>query len=409
MKEELFVLSSLFFLVLGIIFVFPKKTRIFGKIMLSIGLFIFLAIVGLFGAVVISLMAKEVYGYFVLAGTFLLYLLIFCSIFGFIKKKAVWIPYVCILCALILGFMGMALYDSYESSVPVMTDRGDLLYEYSPENVDSKVALLSGESELKLESELPVMDGATALYPIYSAFANAVYPKGEYESVCCSGTTDAYESIVDGGCDIIFAAAPSEKQLEYAKSKGIELELKPIGYEGFVFFVNSKNPIDGLTVEQIKDIYSGRVTNWNELGAYNLGKIKAFQRDEGSGSQSALLRLMNGDTLMKAPQNVVDSMGGIIVETADYKNYKNAIGFSFRFYSTEMVQNDQIKLLELNGVYPSGENIENGSYPLTSNFYMVTRKGDVSENTQMLMNWILSEQGMELIEKTGYTPVKKSN
>lgn len=98
-------------------------------------------------------------------------------------------------------------------------------------------------------------------------------------------------------------------------------------------------------------------------------------------------------------------MGGIINTVADYKNFKNAIGFSFRFYCTEMVNNNQIKLLGVNGVKPTEENVENGSYPISNSFFAVTRK-DKTENTARFLEWMQGEQGRELVEKTGYTPPK---
>ena len=115
---------------------------------------------------------------------------------------------------------------------------------------------------------------------------------------------------------------------------------------------------------------------------------------------------MDGKALMEAPkEGVVDMMAGIIEKTADYKNYKNAIGFSFRFYSAEMIKNRQIRLLRVDGTAPSAENIENGSYPLASEFYAVTRS-DASENTKKLVEWIQGNQGQDIIEGTGYTPLK---
>ena len=116
---------------------------------------------------------------------------------------------------------------------------------------------------------------------------------------------------------------------------------------------------------------------------------------------------MTGKALMEAPkEDVVSGMGGIITRTADYRNYKNAIGYSFRFYSTEMVKNDMIKLLCINGVAPTLENIENGTYPIGGDFYAVTRS-DADENTLKLLEWVLSSQGQELVEKTGYTPINR--
>ena len=115
---------------------------------------------------------------------------------------------------------------------------------------------------------------------------------------------------------------------------------------------------------------------------------------------------MAGKELIEPERNeLIDGMGGIIRRVADYKNYKNAIGYSFRFYSTEMVKNNQIKLLSINGVAPTLENIENGTYPIASYFYAVTRS-DASENTKLLLEWILSAEGQSIIEKVGYTPVK---
>ncbi|KIL43931.1 membrane protein [Jeotgalibacillus soli] len=69
-------------------------------------------------------------------------------------------------------------------------------------------------------------------------------------------TDEAYRNLLKGTADIIFTAGPSERRLEQAIHQGIELELTPIGREDFVFFVNSKNPVKGLTIEQIQGIYS---------------------------------------------------------------------------------------------------------------------------------------------------------
>ena len=208
-----------------------------------------------------------------------------------------------------------------------------------------------------------------------------------------------------GEADIIFAAAPSQ-QLEFAREKGVELVLTPIGREAFVFFVNSRNPLADITVEQIRGIYSGAIKSWVELGVDGLGDIRAFQRDEGSGSQSTLVRLM-GDTPLAEPprEDRIDGMGGMITTTADYKNYKNALGFSFRYYSTEMVKNDDIKHLSINGVAPTAENIENRTYPLASEFYAVTRR-DADEDTKKLLAWLQSEQAQKLVELSGYTKMK---
>ena len=111
--------------------------------------------------------------------------------------------------------------------------------------------------------------------------------------------------------------------------------------------------------------------------------------------------------LMKPPsEDIVTGMGGIINEVSQYRNYKNAIGFTFRYYSTEMVGNDQIKLLEIDGVAPTKENIRADTYPITSELYIVTA-GTENPNVKPLIEWVLSEQGQALVEKVGYVPLKE--
>jgi phosphate transport system substrate-binding protein len=235
---------------------------------------------------------------------------------------------------------------------------------------------------------------------------NDMTPYDVRRIVSCSTTTNAYRSIVDGRSDIIFVAGPSEEQEAYAKEHGVELIYTPIGREAFVFFVHPDNPISGLTIEDLRSIYSGETTRWDQLGVKNLGKILAYQRDEGSGSQTALERFVMKDTpLMPATVDTgIDGMGGIVESVSAYKNHRNAIGFSFRFYCTALMKDFDVKLLSINGIAPTVENIENGTYPLASSFYAVTRS-DADAETLALVEWICGPQGQKLIEETGYTPI----
>jgi len=114
---------------------------------------------------------------------------------------------------------------------------------------------------------------------------------------------------------------------------------------------------------------------------------------------------MAGEPLITPHQeDVVNGMGGIIAETAQYRNHKNALGFSFLFFVTGMVCNGNIRLLSIDGMAPTRENIANGTYPLTAVFYAVTTNSD-NPNVERFIEWILSPQGQSLVEKTGYTPL----
>ncbi|MBH5317697.1 substrate-binding domain-containing protein [Paenibacillus sp. GSMTC-2017] len=329
---------------------------------------------------------------------------------GWLKQKYFFKGAGTLLLILIVFIAGYEIKKSYHDRFTKIVETEVKLYDYEPFTQGSMAVKLKGTSTFKINEDLPILDGATALYPLYSAFVQAVYPEKEYSSydnkseVLVSKTIQAYENLLTGKADLIFAAAPSEYQLARAKSMGIEFKLTPIGSEAFVFFVSSKNAVKGVTKEQIQNIYAGEITNWSQLGGKD-ANIRAFQRPEGSGSQSALQRLMKDKMLMTPPiENVAGGMGGIIEQTADYRNYPNAIGYSFLYYSTQMVKNGDIRLLEIDGVEPNRENIANASYPLSSPFYAVTAGTD-NPNVEPFIEWIISEQGQELVEKTGYTPI----
>lgn len=375
-------------------------------IMVSLGLFFFASVAYIFSA----LMGGAKFYSPLIIGIFIgVLVLVAQMIFRFMKPKTAKIGFLVFFLA--CG-VSIAIYEgmnAYQNSFGQVSDEADM-FEYQPFEKESNLATLNEPATLKLEEDLPVLDGATALYPIYAAFAQAVYPEKHYphhdSEVMVNTTPDAFMNLIDGRADIIFAAGPSEKQVQDAEQAGKELELTPIGKEAFVFFVSADNPVEELTIEQIQDIYSGKVANWKELGGKD-EKIRAYQRPEGSGSQTALLRLMGDVPLMEAPEeDLVDGMGGIIAETAVYRNYNNAIGFSYRYFSTEMVDNHSIRHLRIEGVYPDVDSIRNGEYPIAADFYAITA-GSVNPNTERLIDWILSEQGQFLIKETGYVSLEE--
>ena len=253
-------------------------------------------------------------------------------------------------------------------------------------------------SNIKIVNNIPQIDGATALYPIFSSYVEALYPKESVKydgkdflkdsKIQKTGTTVAYQKVIDGDTDIIFCAKPSKKQLEYAKSKNIELEFVPIGKEAFVFIGNKNNKINNLGIEQIKDIYTGKIVNWHQVGGENK-QIIALQRAEGSGSQTAMLSFMSGTEMKKSSQSFIG----------------RKIGYSFRYYVERIVNDGNIKMLSLNGVEPNIESIRNDKYPIVDTFYMIYRKDNTNENIEKIKEFVLSEKGQKIIKDTGYVSV----
>ncbi|MCC5846932.1 MAG: substrate-binding domain-containing protein [Verrucomicrobia bacterium] len=308
----------------------------------------------------------------------------------------------------VLAVAGRMTHQAYHGSFAVVDTEVDIR-KYDPFRPGTLAVSLDEAATLRLEGDLPRLDGATALYPVYAAFVRATYPEGDYGSynsvVQCTKTGTAYDRLIKGQTDMIFVARPSQAHLDMAEELGVELILTPIGREAFVFFVNEQNEVRGLTTEQIQGIYSGEITNWRDVGGANQA-IRPFQRPENSGSQTMLQTLMEGKTLMEPPtEDVVAGMGGIINQTANYRNYRGSIGYSFRFFASEMVQEGQIRFLEVDGVAPTRENIANDTYPLSTNLYAITTPNSKPQ-TEKLLAWILSDQGQEIVKKTGYTPIQ---
>ncbi len=394
--------------------------EIFSKILLCVFSAIVFGLAGFAGLVIAALSgADEFYLTLIMVGTGALIIFIILKVFALVKPKPLKILFLSFLGICVLSVGGYEVNKAYHNSFSQVNEQGVNLDLYKPFAENTKAVKLEEESTLKLEEQLPRLDGATALYPLYSAFAQAVYPERDYDiyamkydyvqgsgQVVCSTTVGAYASLINGEADIIFVARPSAQQLEDAKRQGVELKLTPIGKEAFVFFVNSQNEVKGLSTAQIQDIYAGKITNWQEVGGKN-EKIRAFQRPENSGSQTMLQKLMEGKNLMVPPkEDVVEGMGGIIERTANYRNYKNAMGYSFLFFATEMIQNNEIKLLEVDGVSPNKDTIAGGEYPLSADIYAVTAGGD-NPNMDRFIEWILSAQGQYLVEQTGYTPINQ--
>lgn len=296
----------------------------------------------------------------------------------------------------------------YNKSITVNTSPNIDIQAYLPFEEDSKIVKTDSKT-LKLTENLPRIDGAAALFPVYSAFVNAVYPNttklhdGIFEY---NNTPDGYRLLAEKETDIFIGVYPSDEQRAYAEENQTTFEYTPIGTEAFVFFVHKDNPITNLTTEQIKDIYSGKITNWKDVGGKN-EKIAAFQRNEGSGSQSMLKRFMGDTPITDAPTEMLnDLMAGIIEQVADYKSKTNSIGFSFRYYVEGIIKNPDIKMISIDGAAPTSENIRNGSYPILTPIYAVTYKENQNGNVDKLLEWILSDEGQYIINETGYVGIK---
>lgn len=303
--------------------------------------------------------------------------------------------------------------------------------DYTVFSDSGKLAELDEPAALQISENYPIMDGAEACYPLYAAAARAVYVgiedieakfyaqhgfdrvwdenyehcKLNGEIVQFSNTVQGFSRLVYGEADLFFGARPSQKDLEWTRDEDIELNITPIGKEGFVFFVEADNPVDSLTSAQVKDIYAGKITNWAEVGGRD-EEIVAFQRPQSSGSQTMMEYFM-GDIPLQEPKRyeTADAMALVIDNVAQYYGEAGAMGYTFRYFLEELNQEEGVKLLAIDGVLPTVENIRSGEYPVVADLCLITRADSENPNVPAMVDFMLSPQGQELVEKTGYAPL----
>ena len=239
--------------------------------------------------------------------------------------------------------------------------------------------------------------GSTSAAPLMELF------KAEYEklhsnikiTISASGSGDGIKGVPDG----TFEIGMSSRDLSPAEI-GTGIDTLVCAIDGIALIVNNSNPISGLTQTQIKDIYTGNITRWEQLGAAANGKsgaIAVISRESGSGTRGAIEELLGfQDQLVKGAVEY-DSTGAV---KAEISRNIDAIGY----LSLGSVDTD-IKALNVDGVAASDPNVINGSYKIARPFILMTKKGvPVNAETQAFLDWIMSADGQAIV-KTSWISV----
>ena len=262
-----------------------------------------------------------------------------------------------------------------------------------------------------LRENFPRIDGSTSLIPLEAGIRAAIFGKSFDEAqkdVVHSTTWGSFKNLLSGDADIIFSTPISDEQQKMADEAGIKLEQVPVVKEAFVFVVNAKNPVDALSQQQIKDIYSGKITNWKQVGGSD-EPIIAYQRNTDSGSQNYMIDFMGETPLMEAPTELrPGSMGGLMDVIAPNDGSLGSIGYSVYAYAADMYgTGDNIKFVKVDGVAPTKETIISGEYPLSSYNYAIFRADEPEEGAvRRLAEWMTSYDGQLAAAKAGYATVE---
>jgi len=253
------------------------------------------------------------------------------------------------------------------------------------------------------------VDGSTATIPLTQAMAEFF---GQGESAPFHETTPyAYQYLCNDRyktTDLIFVTVPAEEDFDIARKAGVELEVIPVVREGLVFINNMANPVDNLTVGQLRQIYTGAVTNWAEVGGQD-ERMTAYQRDVRSGSQTVFIQALMGDMPPALPEKalVIGSMGTLVDQIAGYDNAPNALGYTMYYYITNMYSSPTIRVLSVDGITPSTETIATGVYPLCTTYCAVLRADTPADHpARALVAWLLSPEGQRVAVNAGYAPLE---
>ena len=224
-----------------------------------------------------------------------------------------------------------------------------------------------------------------------------------------SNTHQSYMNLIDGKVELVIAArAASRDENKYARDNNVALIEKPIAKDALTFMVNNSNPIECLSVEQIRKIYTGDITNWQEVGGEDM-LITPYVRNRNSGSQEKFeTMVMDGLEIKKFPEWHM----GTAMETPYFQieNDRSGIAFTPYYYYSVIVGYGSTKAIGIEGVSMIKENIYNDTYPYVTNIYASIRADiDKSSTAYKIFEFLTSDKGQSVVEESGYIPLHKSS
>jgi phosphate transport system substrate-binding protein len=257
------------------------------------------------------------------------------------------------------------------------------------------------------------MDGSTSTAPLAQAVATVLLGESR-EAVAhlvdFNRTTESFRNLANGLCDILIVSEPAPEVFVELQNMGFEIDIAPIALDALVFIVNADNPVNSLTHQQIQQIYTGRITNWSEVGGADM-EIVPFQRNAEAGSQVLMEKLvMDGLQMTDAPTQhfmTAFGMGELITAMKGFDGSASAIGFTVFFFAEDMGMADGLKILSVDGVTPNADTIRSGAYPFINPYYVVIGANEPENSPARIMwNWLQSEDGQKLINLEGYVSMR---
>ncbi len=244
------------------------------------------------------------------------------------------------------------------------------------------------------------IQGSDTLLEMVTAEA-ATYMKSNPDSVIQvtgGGSGTGIAAIINGSTDMANASRPMKKKerKKIAKSGGKVFEVA-VALDGISLYMHKDNPVDNLTMDQLKLIFTGRVNNWKELGGRD-AKIIRYSRENSSGTYAFFKKhVLKKENYATDCQNMPGTASVVNAVSKD----PNSIGYGGLSYA------EGIKVAKVNGIAPSPETVSDGSYPVSRSLYQYTI-GKPKGLAKDFIQYELSHDGQKLAVKAGYVPLPES-
>ena len=235
-------------------------------------------------------------------------------------------------------------------------------------------------------------DGSTSMEKVIGALSEAFMEANSKVTVTYNptGSSTGIQAAQEGRCDI---GLSSRALKDEEKASGLQETV--LAYDGIAMIVNPANPVEDLTLEQIADIYTGKITNWSELGGSD-SEIDLIGREAGSGTRSGFEEIVEVKDLCQYRQEL-SSTGDVIATVAQNPG---AIG-----YASLASVKDTVKAVKVGGVTPSEETVKDGTYAIQRPFVLVTKEGvTLSETAQAFFNYAVSKDANAVVIAAGVVP-----
>ncbi len=243
-------------------------------------------------------------------------------------------------------------------------------------------------------SQTVATDGSTSMEKVIGFLSEAYMAEHGDIKVTFNptGSSSGIQAVAEGRCDIGLAS----RDLKEEETK--ELQGTIVAIDGIGIIINSGNPVTDLTIEQISAIYTGKVTNWKEVGGSD-APIVCIGREAASGTRDGFETVT--DTKDKCQYSQELTSTGDVVQTVS--SNPNAIG-----YASVASVNDTVKIVSVEGVTPTTKTIQDGEYKVQRNFVLVTKKDvSLSKAAQEFFDFATSSQADSLIAESGAVPIKR--